>query len=75
MGGAMVMVDGSNGVCVCPFHGAQAGAEYAAGLAPCGCRWDFDRRGVLRAQPPDVKTYEHATLLRLEHNTACDETG
>lgn len=27
------------GAVLCPFHGPQDGAAWAAGRAPCGCQW------------------------------------
>lgn len=44
-----VLIDWTGAV-LCPFHGAQPGAEYAAGCAPCGCQWVArGKHGALRA--------------------------
>lgn len=43
-----VLID-LEGVVVCPFHGAQPTASWAAGAAPCGCQWLPVGRDGLRA--------------------------
>jgi hypothetical protein len=43
-----VLIDWT-GVVVCPYHGPQPGAEWAAGRAPCGCQWRPIGRCGLRA--------------------------
>ena len=37
------------GAVLCPFHGPQEGATWAAGCAPCGCQWLPVGRDGLRA--------------------------
>ena len=66
--GAMVLVDADTAICVCPYHGAQAGADYRTGVAPCGCRWQLDKHGVLRALRTETETMQHAIPLRLPDN-------
>ena len=66
--GAMVLVDADSAACVCPYHGAQAGAEYRPGLAPCGCSWQLDKHSVLRAVRSAGETMQHAIPLRLVGN-------
>lgn len=44
----LVTIDCDGSAC-CPVHGAQPGAEYAPGTAPCGCTWYATRRGVVYA--------------------------
>ena len=66
--GAMVLVDADSAACVCPYHGSQGGAEYRAGVAPCGCVWQLDKHSVLRALRADAETIQCAIPLRLPDN-------
>ncbi len=43
-----VLID-YTGVVLCPYHGPQDGAAWAAGRAPCGCQWVTRGRDGLRA--------------------------
>ena len=54
---AMVLTDRDTLACVCPYHGAQPEADYRAGVAPCGCLWQFDKHSVLRALRADSVTF------------------
>lgn len=51
--GRLVQFD-VDGVCVCPVHGPQSGADYAEQQAPCGCTWRMDAHGLLRSLPGEV---------------------
>ena len=66
--GAMVIIDAESLALVCPYHGPQAGAEYGAGQAPCGCAFHFDKHGQLRALRGVEKVMQHADSLRLTCN-------
>ena len=44
-----VLIDAYTGALLCPWHGPQPGAAWAAGVAPCGCQWVARGRDGLRA--------------------------
>lgn len=59
--GAMVMIDGDSLSAICPYHGLQAGADYAPGRAACGCDWRLDSHALLRAHRAAATTFATET--------------
>lgn len=60
--GRLVLLDPDTLALVCPYHGPQA-ADYAPGVAPCGCQWTLDRHGMLRARAHEGPTFAAETTL------------